>query len=273
MSFFRTLLKEFTPPIILRAIRLIRNPPIQFEGSYTSWDEASANCSGYDAGNILEKVLKATLKVKSGEAVFERDSVLFDSIHYAWPVLTGLMWVAARDNGKLNVLDYGGSLGSSFFQNSKFLKDFPNVRWNVVEQEHYVLSGRQHIQNECLRFYPSIDSCLLENKPNVVLLSGVLPYLPDPFSVLNELVKIQSSALILDRTPYVNHGVKPSIKIQKVPKEIYSASYPCQFLSERELISLLLKANYSLIEEFSSVDDLDANATWKGHVFRYENTR
>ena len=59
---------------------------------------------------ILGKVLEATLKVKNGEAVYERDLVLFDHIEFYWPVLSGLMWVAARNNGRLNVLDYGGTL-------------------------------------------------------------------------------------------------------------------------------------------------------------------
>jgi putative methyltransferase (TIGR04325 family) len=84
-----------------------------FEGSYNTWQEADAHCNGYDNMDILEKVLFATLKVKNGEAVYERDSVIFDQIEYSWPVLTGLMWAAAQNSGCLKVLDFGGSLGSS----------------------------------------------------------------------------------------------------------------------------------------------------------------
>ena len=73
------------------------------------------------AQDILDKVLAATLKVKQGQAVFERDSVLFDEIEYSWPLLAGLMWAAASNGGKLNVLDFGGALGSSYYQNRKFL--------------------------------------------------------------------------------------------------------------------------------------------------------
>ena len=39
--------------------------------------------SGYDSQLILDKVLTSTLKVKNGEAAYERDSVLFDEIQYA----------------------------------------------------------------------------------------------------------------------------------------------------------------------------------------------
>lgn len=44
-------------------------------------------------------MLEATLKVKRGEAVFERDSVLFDEIQYSWPVTAALI-----RNGRLHLL-------------------------------------------------------------------------------------------------------------------------------------------------------------------------
>ena len=101
---------DWLPPAIVRRIRRRRSVGIRFEEEYATWQDATENCTGYDAVGILEKVLEATLKVKIGEAVYERDLVLFDHIEFYWPVLSGLMWVAARNNGRLNVLDYGGSL-------------------------------------------------------------------------------------------------------------------------------------------------------------------
>ena len=270
MKKFRTFIKDCIPPIILRYIRRITHKK-NFENEYASWDEALAKCAGYNAENILKKVLDATLKVKQGQAIFERDSVLFDQIEYAWPVLSGLMWVAARDDGELNVLDLGGALGSSYFQNRKFLKGLSKVFWNVVEQEHFVHAGQGHIQDDTIRFYSSIENCLAENKPNVALLSSVLPYLPNPYSTLNMLMDARIKTIIIDRTPYVNYGVNPSIKIQTIPPIIYTGSYPCRFLDESELIFELKKYNYSLIETFSSLDKLDETATWKGHIFKLDD--
>jgi len=51
--------------------------------------------TGYDNDMILEKTRLALLKVKNGEAAYERDSVVFEDIQYAWPLLAGLLWVAA----------------------------------------------------------------------------------------------------------------------------------------------------------------------------------
>ena len=169
-------------------------------------------CTGYEAENILAKVLTATLKVKRGEAVFERDSVLFDEIEYAWPVLAGLMWAAARNRGVLNVLDFGGALGSNYFQNQKFLRDLTDTRWNVVEQAHYVQAGQKYIQDGYLRFYQTIEACLQDNQPNFVVLSSVLQYLSQPEVVINRLAEIRADTLILDRTCYANQGINPSHK-------------------------------------------------------------
>lgn len=233
MNGMRLLLKDWVPPIALRAMRQMRGGGIRFEGDYASWDEALTKCSGYDATHILDKVLDATLKVKRGDAAFERDSVLFDEIEYAWPVLAGLMWAAARNGGVLNVLDFGGALGSGYFQNRSFLQALPKVRWNVVEQAHYVQAGQEHIQDAHLHFYPTIEACLAETQPNVILLSSVLQYLSDPLDVLERLSKCNAACLIIDRTPFALDS-KDTLVIQHVPSSIYSASYPMWIFSQDE---------------------------------------
>ena len=117
-----------------------------FSGNFSSWNEAAAMATGYQAAPILDKVKTAVLKVKRGEAVYERDSVLFNEVEYSWPLLATLNWIAAQNNGGLKVVDFGGSLGSSYFQNRKFLEPL-DIKWNVIEQENFVKAGRDEIQD------------------------------------------------------------------------------------------------------------------------------
>jgi putative methyltransferase (TIGR04325 family) len=233
------------PPILARWYRQIRGGGIHFEGDFANWMEANLHCTGYDAEDILATVLASTLKVKHGEAVAERDSVLFDKIDYSWPVLAGLLWGAARNGGRLNVLDFGGALGSSYFQSRNFLQSLADVRWNVVEQSHYVDTGREYIQDEKLRFYKTIDECLSENQPNVILLSSVLQYLESPAHLICGLNKIGALCLVIDRTPFSLYG-KDKLVVQKVPATIYSASYPMWIFSLCEFEKLLFK-NWHLV--------------------------
>ena len=53
-----------------------------FFGNYITWEQARKECSGYDTDVIFAKVKAALLKVKTGHAAYERDSVLFDTIQY-----------------------------------------------------------------------------------------------------------------------------------------------------------------------------------------------
>ena len=251
MSVLKALARDWLPSVLARWFRQLRGGGrIRFEGDFATWEEANSHCTGYDAEEILAKVLASTLKVKHGEAAAERDSVLFDQIEYAWPVLAGLMWAASRSSGRLNVLDFGGALGSSYFQNRKFLQSLPDVRWNVVEQPHYVDAGRKHIQDEHLRFYKTIVECLSENQPNVILLSSVLQYLESPADLISELNKVGALCLVVDRTPFTLHG-KDKLVVQKVPAAIYSASYLMRIFSLPKFEQLLAKNWYLVASNLS----------------------
>ena len=240
---------------------------IWFEGDFRTWEEAASRCSGYADGAILDKVLGATRKVILGEAAFERDSVAFDRTEYSWPLLAGLMWAAARTRGRLSVLDLGGALGSSYFQNRKFLQAIPEVRWHVVEQPHYAEAGRINVHEEHLFFYETIEASALEDRPNVIVLSSVLQYLPDPHSLLRDLLRVEAETIILDRTSYSTESNKDVIKIQHVPRSIYLASYPCRFFVEDDLLEFFKANGYHLLEAFDSLDRLHSSASWKGHIF------
>jgi len=268
MSYIKSFAKDWLPPAIFRALKNSRLCGIRFLGDYATWDEATAQCTGYDADPILARVLEATLKVKRGEAAYERDSVLFDEIEYAWPVTAGLMWAAAQCGGRLDVLDFGGSLGSSYFQNRSFLTDLPQVRWSVVEQAHYVEAGHRCIQDETLRFYETVESSILERQPNVVLLSSVLQYLQEPKAILNILLDLDADFLIIDRTPFLNSRSSTIIKVQSIPSSIYLASYPCWFFEEADIIECIETASYRKVVTFDSFDKLSKLATWRGFIFK-----
>ncbi len=175
------------PPILLESWRFIQSSHgwgFCISGDYSSWEEALHTSTSYDSALILEKTKAALLKVKNGEAVYERDSVLFNEIQYTWPLLAGLMWVAAQSQGRLNVLDFGGSLGTTYYQNRTFLRNLPEVKWNIIEQPAYVNVGKEYFENDILKFFLTIDTCLSDTQPNVILLSGVLQYLENPYEIL-----------------------------------------------------------------------------------------
>lgn len=238
MTSTKPLIRDCLPPLATRWLQQLRGGGISFAGNYQNWGEAGEHATGYDANAILAKVLEATLKVKRGEAAYERDSVVFDQVEYVWPLLAGLMWAAARNQGRLNVLDFGGALGSTYFQHRRFLENLADVRWNVVEQAHYVERGNTLIAEGALRFYSDIAAYLAEQAPNVVLLSSVLQYLPDPFGVLDELAHVGAAVMLIDRTPFSSLP-EHRLLVQHVPASIYAASYPMWVFSDSQLLAHL----------------------------------
>lgn len=235
-------IKQLTPPVFVRVARRLRGDgpsgAYGLSGDYRSWGEAMAASTGYDSEVILEKTRLALLAVKNGGAAFERDSVLFDEIEYAWPLLAGLMWVAARCGGTLNVLDFGGSLGSIYFQNRAFLSALPEVRWNIVEQPGHVRAGKAEFEDDHLRFYADIGDCVAATQPNVVLLSSVLQYLERPYAVLDQVLELPCEHVIIDRTPFWA-GPSDRLCVQTVPPSIYPASYPSWIFSRQQFRSRL----------------------------------
>jgi putative methyltransferase (TIGR04325 family) len=84
------------------------------------------------------------------------------------------MWIAAQSKGELNVIDFGGSLGSTYFENRKFLQALPKVRWNIVEQNHFVDAGKKYFEDDIVKFFYNIESCVRQCSPNVILFSSVI---------------------------------------------------------------------------------------------------
>ena len=247
----KSIFKALTPPILFSLIRRLKkqnNVPEIWSGDYDSWAEAKIRCTGYDSELILEKCKRALLKVKNGEAVYERDSVLFDKIQYSWGLLAGLQRAALENDGKLYVLDFGGSLGSSYYQNKGFLNSLKELQWYIVEQSHFVDCGKELFEDNTLKFYFSIEECLNISTPNVILFSGVLQYLESPYEILNSVIKYKIDLIIIDRTLF-SEANKDVLKVQKINPSIFDASYPCWFLNKSRFLSLFEK-DYFLVSSF-----------------------
>ncbi len=262
------MIKEFFPPIILRYLTGFL---YGWSGNYKSWKEAENKCSGYDTDIIFNKVKDALLKVKNGAAVFERDSVIFDKVQYSFPLLSALNQVALKNNSKLNVLDFGGSLGSSYFQNRNLFNEINEFKWNIIEQEHFVTEGKKTFADDKLHFYYTIQECLDEQKINVILLGSVLQYIEKPYQLIDELTSKKVDYIIIDRTPILKNN-KDRITIQKVPKVIYKAQYPCWILNESKLMNHISAKGYELIFDSESHEKLNiTDAHLKGYFFKLKH--
>jgi putative methyltransferase (TIGR04325 family) len=247
---------DCVPPHLRRLLRGgSPDAAVRYAGNFASWEEAREHSQGYDAPAILERVKQATLKVQRGEAAYERDSVLFDRIEYSFPLLAALLRAALRNGGRLNVVDVGGSLGSTFFQCRPVLEPAVQIHWSVVEQPLFANCGRKHFETEQLRFFDDLQTCLRSQVHEIAILSSVLPYIAQPHALLESIAQ-NLPAVIIDRTP-VWTGMPDRLTLQSVPASIYgfATSYPAWILN-RESILAHFEAHFRTVFEFDALAGL-----------------
>lgn len=261
----KKILEDLLPSILVKRYFGL-NKYLNFSHKYSSWQQAKRLNNGYDSDLVLCKVKESMLKVVNGQYAFARDSVLFDSIQYSFPVLAGLLRVALANSGELNVLDFGGSLGSSYYQCKSFLEGVNKLKWNIVEHPKFAACGKQYFENTELKFYQSIDECCRNSKPHVVLLSSVIQYIEKPYFLLEEIMKHNFEYLIFDRTSFLKKG-PDRLAIQKVPKCIYEGNFPIWFFNYDSFLLKLLP-RYELVAAFDTVDKVAEPLFYKGFILK-----
>lgn len=219
-------------------------------GDYPDWQAAQNDCIGYDSNEITEKVKSAALKVKNGEAAFERDSVLFYKLEYDQNLLRALEKVneylqkqgekEANLDTSLRVIDFGGSLGSTYFQHQKALEKFPNLIWCVVEQKHFVDIGKQSFQTDRLFFEYTLQTAFDRFKPNFFLLNSVLQYIEHPYELIKAVENLKIPFILMQRTPMIEDR-KDRITQQIAHPSVYKASYPSWVFGEWSFKATLQK--------------------------------
>lgn len=221
---------QFIKKLLLKIInKIFRRNNILWVGPLIKWPE-----DGYDNDLIIEKVRIATKNVKDGIFPYERDSVNFDKAEYQESFVFAIKEAIKKFGNKITILDFGGALGSHYYCYSNYpeFKDI-DFTWVVVEQAKFVEIGKQDFTNDNLKFADNIEDAFKRyGKIHLAIFSSVLMYIKDYNKIIiSELLKIKPDCLLIARTFIDTNLDNQIITIQKVPKEIYKADYPCYIFS------------------------------------------
>lgn len=246
-------IKAWVPPKLLPLLRNLGGHSLRFVGGYHSWEQAERASSGYSHSDILKKVASATRKVLKGEAAFERDGFTFAEADYSYPLVAMLMHAALSNGGNLDVIDFGGSLGSTYRQCLPLLDTVAGLRWQVIEQEHYVDAGKAEFEDGALSFHKRLeDTESTVGNRQVLLLSSVMQYLRQPDVEVRKLMSGKTSHVVIDRTP-MHHESGHRLCVQHVPTNLNEGNYPCWILSRKDLLALF-PSPWRLLTEFPCLD-------------------
>lgn len=238
-----SLFKKKIPNHIKIYVNKLLKRNITFSGNYKTWNEALINSSGYDNEIIINKKIKSFLIVKKKKSKYENDTVLFNDKKINEDLVKIFNYIGYKKT--LNLLDFGGSLGSLYFQHLSILKKFPKFRWNIVEQKKLVDFARKNkIKN--LNFYYSIFDFLNKKKASLIIFSSVLQYVEDAKKIIQFCLKKNVKYIAVLKTPF--SFKKELIKVQHVPKNIYNASYPFRIFNMNDFLKIFFKNNYKLVD-------------------------
>ena len=243
-----------------------------WHGIYKNWDDAAIISTTYENKIILQKCSTALLQVKNGNAKYERDSIIFDKISYSWPVISILFKSSLENNSHLNLIDFGGSLGSLYYSYKSIFENLSKITWSIVEQEKFVKEGEKLFSNNELHFYDKIDDVIFDHNPKIILLSSVIQYIKDPYSLIKYIVKKNFDYIIFDNTSFIDHK-NDIITLQTVPKEIYNASYPMWLFNMNTFLENFVD-KYEVIDVFSNTINNERllnkkyRIYWKGIILK-----
>ena len=263
MSAFRRFFRPVVPQRLRTALRQAFGWR-WFRGEYRTWVEARSAAVGYDDQTIISQVLAATQTVRAGRAAFERDGVLFSTPSPDGPLLETLLLVRQKIGRPLRVLDFGGALGTAYWRHRTFLPDSGSWKWDIVEQASFVAVGRERLADSGLRFYETAAAAERAGPHDLLLCSGVLQYLEDPWALLEEWRGFGWRFQLFNNLP-LHRRRQDRLRVQHVPPEIYRASYPVWFFNREQMLEQMTQG-YGVVREFAS------EAVWPVGLGSYAST-
>lgn len=262
--------RAWIPPAVYSIVDRVRRGRTGLAPPVPTWAAAKAASSGYDDVTIFERVAASTRAHEDRpEHVSERDGVALADQQLPFPLLACLLRAAAaKGDSTLSVIDFGGSLGSTYRQCAPFLSCLKPITWSVIEQPHFVAGGRQSFQTGNLRFFESMSEAAALAPPDVILFSSVLQYLDHPSAVIAEALTIAPRMIIVDRTP-VSALPDEQFTVQYVPADIFKARLAFRIFGDGQIDAML--SGYRRTFTFDTIDpDMRAgglSVQFKGAVY------
>lgn len=211
-----------------RAFRSIFPTRLPMTGRFASFEEARLHSTGYDSLVVCYKVEEALRAVLEGRSAYERDGIALDS-RPPGIVLYNLLKEHLRSSDV--VADVGGGLGGLYVNATELFS--PGCRYLVVEQPLMVRRGRRLAEDFALPITFLEEGAV--NSADILIFSGVLQYLPDPWQTLDRLIARSSPRLvIIDRTTVVDRHSFWSVQ-DNPGYYAEPVAYPIQILDRQRL--------------------------------------
>ncbi|PTX95554.1 methyltransferase, TIGR04325 family [Opitutus sp. ER46] len=235
-------------------------------GEYPDWATAARKAGELGGGAPVERVVQAARAVRAGTGAWDRDGEVFTEPAVHAPLLDALGRIASAGQG-LTLVDFGGGLGSTWWQHRRELSELGPIDWRIVELPALVAAGRREFSDATLSFHDSLAAATARGRVNVLLLSSVLQYLESPQAFLRDPALDGFSDIILDRVALAADA-RTRIVVQHTPPSLGGGASPC-WLFGRTGFEALLTPTWSIVSQWRvDFDELDGTASYAGWWLR-----
>jgi putative methyltransferase (TIGR04325 family) len=215
----------------------------------SSWDFALNNSLNYNQDKLVNNIFLATQNVLNKKYSYESDGVNFNNLKIDHNFLESLKKCIKTDNTIL--LDFGGSLGTTFFKYHNLISINKSIEWFIVEQEKIFEKSKILNFPKNLKFFKNIDE--IQVKPDIILLGSVLQYIEHYKKLLKNLISLKPNYIFIERTIFSINNLE-SIYIQENYFNFKKTSYPVRAISLKLLKEFMLKANYIVVNKYENND-------------------
>lgn len=216
-----------------RAVRrTLKNRPNRFRGPFATREDAALAVPaetpvGYDNDEVTEVSYKRLCQLEPWDK----------------PVVKWLQWLAPR-----RVLDAGGHMGTKYRAFRPHL-DLDRVEWTVYDVPAIVRAGRERAQQDGLTKLKFSNDLAQAPAAEVLLASGMLPYLDEPLSAFLSRLPNRPNFLLLNKVA-THRG--PDVYLLE---NFGVAEVPYLVRNQADFESTLLSHGYAL-EETWNIDPL-----------------
>lgn len=228
----KSFIKSFAPAALLK---YRQRKLTGISGDFLSWEEAKAIAGSYMPN--IAKVVEIHRKYRNNQPSPLHEGELHERI-WAWPLLSGLLLSAIQSGGRLHVLDFGGGLGTTYFQLTSFLSPIQDLKWCIVEIEALAEAGKRQFEDNVLKFYDSPESVFKAYSPDVLVSGSVWQYIENPYDTLRKLLQNTFNYVFIDRIPLFP-GMSEKVMIQQSPERLGGSRHPIRILSEEKFHAIL----------------------------------
>ena len=253
--------------MINQLARLVGYNSSMWSGCYADWNAASRACNDIPIESQRLAYERALLEVLEGRALYERDSLLKHEPVCCRPLLDVILSFYNQGIACPTVLDFGGGLGSVYFQHKRWFTADKPISWNVVERPEIAATGRRLVKDSRLSFFDSLDTAV-QRPPDIVVANCILPMVPEPETLLASFAALSPRWFFIGRMPVANRGGHNLISRQIVPRFIYDSESPFWFFDESACVRML-SSNFQIVNQ--SISDCDDPVWVEGYRYQWHN--